>query len=67
MFRMVPTQPIATIHRFGPFRLDAEAEILFRGVESTVLGQRAVALFWRAPAAIMRINMVVPLEFMEEA
>src|SRR3954452_620435 len=33
-----------TIHIFGPFRLDAEAEILFRGAEPTVLGQRAVVL-----------------------
>src|SRR5260370_608673 len=41
---MVPTQPMATIHEFGPFRLDADAEILFRGAEPTVLGQRAVAL-----------------------
>jgi TolB-like protein len=35
---------MATIHTFGPFRLDAEAEILFCGAEPTVLGQRAVAL-----------------------
>jgi TolB-like protein len=35
---------MATIHTFGPFRLDAEAEMLFRGAEPTVLGQRAVAL-----------------------
>ncbi len=35
---------MATIHRFGPFRLDADAEILFRGTEPIVLGQRAVAL-----------------------
>jgi TolB-like protein/Tfp pilus assembly protein PilF len=35
---------MATIHKFGPFRLDAEAEILFRGDEPTVLSQRAVAL-----------------------
>jgi TolB-like protein/Tfp pilus assembly protein PilF len=35
---------MATIHKFGPFRLDADAEILFRGAEPTVLGQRAVAL-----------------------
>src|SRR6266852_6335736 len=43
-FRMVSTQPMAAIHIFGPFRLDAEAEILFRGVEPTALGQRAVVL-----------------------
>jgi TolB-like protein len=35
---------MATIHRFGPFRLDAEANILFRGAEPIALGQRAVAL-----------------------
>jgi DNA-binding winged helix-turn-helix (wHTH) protein len=35
---------MATIHEFGPFRLDAAAEILFRGAEPIVLGQRAVAL-----------------------
>jgi TolB-like protein len=35
---------MATIHEFGPFRLDADAEILFRGTEPAVLGQRAVAL-----------------------
>src|SRR5579864_9084385 len=32
------------IHAFGPFRLDAEAEILFRGSEALPLGRRAVAL-----------------------
>ena len=35
---------MATIHQFGPFRLDADAEILFRGAEPIALGQRAVAL-----------------------
>jgi hypothetical protein len=35
---------MATIHTFGPFRLDAEAKILFRGVQPTALGQRAVVL-----------------------
>src|SRR6266550_436678 len=41
---MVPTQPMATIHKFGPYRLDADAEILFRGGEPIGLGQRAVTL-----------------------
>src|SRR5450432_2520626 len=41
---MAPTQSMATIHTFGPFRLDADAETLFHGAEPTVLGQRAVAL-----------------------
>ena len=35
---------MSTIHEFGSFRLDADPEILFRGAEPTVLGQRAVAL-----------------------
>ncbi|MFB9269735.1 winged helix-turn-helix domain-containing tetratricopeptide repeat protein [Bradyrhizobium erythrophlei] len=35
---------MATIHKFGPFRLDADAEILFFGAEPTALGKRAVAL-----------------------
>jgi TolB-like protein/Tfp pilus assembly protein PilF len=35
---------MTTIHAFGPFRLDADAGILFRGAEPTMLGQRAVAL-----------------------
>jgi TolB-like protein len=32
------------IHAFGPFRLDSDAEILFRGDEALPLGRRAVAL-----------------------
>ena len=32
------------IIEFGPFRLDSAAEILFRGAEPIMLGQRAVAL-----------------------
>jgi TolB-like protein/tetratricopeptide (TPR) repeat protein len=35
---------MATILSFGPFRLDTDAAILFRGAEPTPLGQRAVAL-----------------------
>src|SRR5690242_529437 len=35
---------MATPLAFGPFRLDAEAGILFHGAEPTALGQRAVAL-----------------------
>jgi TolB-like protein len=35
---------MSTIHKFGPFSLDADAKILFRGTEPTGLGQRAVAL-----------------------
>ena len=36
--------PVATAYEFGPFRLDADAEILFRDAQPIVLGQRAVAL-----------------------
>jgi TolB-like protein len=35
---------MAKTYEFGQFRLDTEAEILFRGVQPIVLGQRAVAL-----------------------
>src|SRR3989442_6313404 len=35
---------MSMIHQFGPFRLDADAGILFCGAVPTVLGQRAVAL-----------------------
>jgi TolB-like protein len=35
---------VATILAFGPFRLDVDAGILFRGAEPTPLGRRAVAL-----------------------
>src|SRR5215472_4251065 len=37
-------QAMATIYLLGPFRLDVEAAILFRGAEPVALGQRAVAL-----------------------
>ena len=32
------------VYHFGPFRLDPEAGILYRGTEPTMLGQRAVTL-----------------------
>jgi TolB-like protein len=35
---------MATIYEFGPFRLDADSGMLFRGAEPTMLGRRAVAL-----------------------
>jgi TolB-like protein/Tfp pilus assembly protein PilF len=35
---------MATIHKFGPYRLDADAEMLFRGSEPVALGRRAVTL-----------------------
>jgi DNA-binding winged helix-turn-helix (wHTH) protein len=35
---------MAATYILGPFRLDAEAKILFRGAGPVALGQRAVAL-----------------------
>jgi TolB-like protein/tetratricopeptide (TPR) repeat protein len=35
---------MTTIHKFGPYRLDVDSQILFCGAEPTVLGQRAIAL-----------------------
>jgi TolB-like protein len=35
---------MATMHKFGPFRLDTDAETLFYGDEPVALGQRAVSL-----------------------
>ena len=35
------------LYQFGPFRLDPEAGILYRGAEPTMLGRRAVALLRR--------------------
>jgi TolB-like protein len=35
---------MGTSHEFGPFRLDGDAEMLFRGAAPIALGQRAVAL-----------------------
>jgi len=39
-----PLRRLTTIYTFGPFRLDADARMLFRETEPTGLGQRAVAL-----------------------
>jgi TolB-like protein len=41
---MMPTQLMATIYQFGPFRLDSGVGILFHGAEPTLLGQRAITL-----------------------
>jgi DNA-binding response OmpR family regulator len=47
-FEKVPNlgsdRPMATIHAFGPFRLDTDAEILFRGSEPLPISKRAIAL-----------------------
>jgi DNA-binding winged helix-turn-helix (wHTH) protein len=37
-------QAIPTSYAFGPFRLDAQGETLFRGTAPVALSQRAVAL-----------------------
>jgi TolB-like protein len=53
---------MATIQTFGPFRLDAEAELLFRGSEPIVLGQRAVALLRllleRAGVPVSKVDLI---------
>jgi hypothetical protein len=35
---------MATICTLGPFRLDADSELLFHGSEPVALGRRAIAL-----------------------
>lgn len=55
---------MATIYKFGPFRLDADAQILFHGGEPTMLGQRAVALL---RLLLERAGAPVPKEALIEA
>ncbi|WP_439410093.1 winged helix-turn-helix domain-containing tetratricopeptide repeat protein [Bradyrhizobium sp. DASA03076] len=55
---------MAAIHEFGPFRLDAEAGILFRGAEPTPLGQRAVQLL---ALLVQRAGMPVSKDALIEA
>jgi TolB-like protein len=42
--KLLTNSAMATTHQLGPFRLDGQAEILFRGDEPVGLGQRAVTL-----------------------
>ena len=44
--KMLPKrgQALGTTYKLGPFRLDGEAEILFRGAEPVALGKRSIAL-----------------------
>lgn len=53
---------MAAILEFGPFRLDADAGILFHGAEPTSLGQRAVLLLaflvWRAGAPVSKDELI---------
>jgi TolB-like protein/tetratricopeptide (TPR) repeat protein len=55
---------MATTLRFGPFRLDAEAGILFHGAQPTTLGQRATALI---ALLLQRAGAPVPKEALLEA
>jgi TolB-like protein len=55
---------MTTIYKFGPFRLDADAKILFRDTEPTGLGQRAVALLC---ALIERAGTPVSKDVLVEA
>jgi DNA-binding winged helix-turn-helix (wHTH) protein len=41
-YRTSEARLIARTHKFGPFRLNAEVEVLFRGKDPIPLGQRAV-------------------------
>jgi len=50
---------MSTIHEFGPFRLDAEAGILFCGNEPAALGQRAVSVL---RVLLERAGIPVPKE-----
>ena len=53
---------MAMIHAFGPFRLDADAEILFRGSDPLPVGKRAVAvlrvLVERAGAPVSKDTLI---------
>lgn len=55
---------MAAILEFGPFRLDAEAGILFRGAEPTPLGRRAVLLL---ALLVQRAGMPVSKDALIEA
>jgi TolB-like protein len=57
-----PLPSMTTFHKFGPFRLDADAEMLFCGSEPVVLGKRAVALLRRlvehAGAPVSKVALI---------
>lgn len=55
---------MAAILEFGPFRLDADAGILFRGAEPTPLGRRAVLLL---ALLVQRAGMPVSKDALVEA
>lgn len=55
---------MAAILEFGPFRLDADAGILFRGAEPTPLGRRAVLLL---ALLVQRAGMPVSKDALIEA
>ncbi|HWP16103.1 MAG TPA: winged helix-turn-helix domain-containing protein, partial [Xanthobacteraceae bacterium] len=55
---------MATTFAFGPFRLDADAGILFQGAEPIPLGQRAVALL---ALLVQRAGLPVAKEALIEA
>jgi DNA-binding winged helix-turn-helix (wHTH) protein len=55
---------MGTIHALGPFRLDTQDDLLFRGSEPVALGQRAIALL---RALIERPGAVISKERLIEA
>src|SRR5262245_43100328 len=61
---MVLTRPMARAQQVGPFRVDAKAEMLFRGTEPVALGRRAVALL---RLLVERAGTLVSKEMLIEA
>jgi adenylate cyclase len=55
---------MVTSQKFGPFRLDTEAQMLFRGAEPVALGRRAVALLC---VLVERAGTPVPKDALIEA
>ena len=53
-----------TTYALGPFRLDTQGGLLFRGAEPVALGRRAIALL---RALLERPGAVVPKEVLVEA
>jgi TolB-like protein len=55
---------MVTTQKFGPFRLDTESQMLFRGAEPVALGRRAVALL---RVLVERAGTPVPKDALIEA
>jgi DNA-binding winged helix-turn-helix (wHTH) protein len=55
---------MVAIHALGPFRLDTQDDLLFRGTEPVTLGRRAIALL---RALVARPGAVVSKDALIEA